>query len=100
MKLVTEALKQQLPPLYATEQDADPWVICKFFTPWTHWTWYVIEYDGEDLFFGWVAGDYPELGYFRKFELESISGPVGLRIERDLHFTPCRLSEIRHHTST
>lgn len=69
-------------------------VICKFFLPWGHWTWYTIEFDGDDLFFGWVVGDFPELGYFRLTELEELRGPVGLKAERDLYFTPKRLSEV------
>ena len=36
----------------------------KFFTPWTSWTWYGIEFDGEDLCFGLVDGHEEELGYF------------------------------------
>lgn len=95
MKLLTKELKRQLPPLYATENEADPMVICKFFYPDFGWTWYGIEFDGEDIFFGYVAGDFPELGYFSLNELKSNRGKLGLAIERDLYFTPCRLSKIK-----
>jgi hypothetical protein len=47
------------------------------------------------LFFGWVVGHTPELGYFRLSEMEAVRGPWGLRIERDLHFVPKVLSEVR-----
>jgi hypothetical protein len=95
MELLTKALREQLPPLYAREQEADPLVICKFFTPDSSWTWYAFEFDGEDLFFGLVIGFVAELGYFSLSELQSARGPLGLAIERDLHFQPTRLSGVR-----
>ena len=95
MKLLTKDLKRKLPPLYATEQEEDPLVICKFFYPDFHWTWYAIEFDGQQTFFGWVDGDYPELGYFSLSELKSNRGKLGLPIERDRWFKPCRLSQLR-----
>ena len=95
MKLLTKQLRQQLPLLHATEHEEDPLVICKFFFPAHHWTWYAIEFDGEDIFYGFVDGDFPELGYFSLCELQSNRDKLGLPIERDRHFTPCRLSELR-----
>jgi hypothetical protein len=95
MKLLTKKLRQQLPPLYSTENDPDPLVVCKFFYPAFSWTWYAIEFDGEDLFYGFVDGDFPELGYFSLAELRGVRDKLGLGLERDLHFTPCRLSELR-----
>lgn len=70
-------------------------VICKFFYPDFSWTWYAIEFDGDDLFFGLVAGFENELGYFRLSELQSNRGRLGLPIERDLWFEPTPLSEVR-----
>jgi hypothetical protein len=64
MELLTKELREQLPPLYSQEHEADPLVLCKFFTPDTQWTWYAIEFDGSDVFFGWVVGFEQELGYF------------------------------------
>lgn len=95
MKLLTEAVRKQLPPLYAMDEEPDPLVICKFFFPAFHWTWYAIEFDGDDLFFGFVDGDFPELGYFRLSELTSHVDRLGLPVERDRYFQPCRLSELR-----
>lgn len=95
MKLLTKTLLKQLPPLYATEKQDDPMVICKFFYPDFSWTWFVCEYDGKDIFFGFVDGDFPELGYFSLKELTSTRGKLGCPIERDLYFKPCRLSELR-----
>ena len=70
-------------------------MICKFFTPDSNWTWYVSEFDGNDLFFGWVVGFEQELGYFRFSELRTARGPFGLPIERDMHFAPRRLSQVK-----
>ena|SRR3989344_5845800 len=95
MMLLTKQLQSQLPPLYNCENHKDPMVICKFFAPWTKWTWYGIEFDGEDRFFGYIVGDYNELGYFSLSELKWIEGPYGLMIERDMYFDPQPLSEIK-----
>lgn len=95
MDLLPKYVTEKLPKLYKTENEADPIVKCKFFLPGTNWTWYVLEYDGEDNFFGYVAGDCPELGYFSLKELKSVRGTLNLSIERDLYFKPQRLSVIR-----
>jgi hypothetical protein len=94
MKLLTNELRRVLPALYSTENDKDPMALVKFFTPWTSWSWYATEFDGEDTFFGLVDGLERELGYFSLLELESITGPGGLRIERDLYFEPTPLSRL------
>ncbi len=95
MQLLTPELKEQLPPLYSQEQESDPVVYCKFFTPDAQWTWYALEFDGEDIFFGYIIGFEAELGYFSLSELESVRGPWGLPIERDVWFQPCRLSDVK-----
>lgn len=94
MKLLTKEIEKKLPALYSQEEVKDPMVMVKFFTPWGNWTWYATEYNPEDrLFFGKVVGIETELGYFSLEELESIKGPWGLSIERDLSFTPKPLSQ-------
>ena len=95
IKLLTRELITKLPVLYSQENTEDPMVICKFFAVWTKWTWYAIEFDGKDTFFGYVAGDFPELGYFSLSELQGLKGPMGLSIERDMYFEPTRLSRIK-----
>ena len=94
MKLLTKALRKKLPPLYSTEGDEDAVVQAKFFTPDSNWTWYVLEFDGEDIFFGLVNGFELELGYFSLSELKEARGPWGLPIERDLYFEPQTLREL------
>jgi hypothetical protein len=95
MKLLPKDVRKQLPPLGATAQESDPLVICKFFFPSFQWTWYAIEFDGNDLVYGFVDSDVPELGTFSLSELTSNRDKLGLSLERDLYFKPCRLSVLR-----
>ncbi len=95
MNLLPKYILKKLPKLRETEGQEDPTVICKFFYPDFSWTWYAIEFDGEDLFYGYVAGDFPELGYFSLSELKNNRGKLGLPIERDLYFGPYTLSKVR-----
>ena len=96
MKLLTKELEAKLPPLYSQDgKGDDAMVIVKFFTPDSNWTWYATEYDPiERVFFGLVDGLDMELGYFSLDELESLRGPLGLPIERDIYFTSVPLSSL------
>lgn len=104
MKLLTKAIIETMPPLYATEDVPVERKIVrvKFFLTGTSWTWYAVEasVDHEDglkplsewngvdevRFFGLVDGFDAEWGYFSLWELQSLRAPVlGLPIERDLH---------------
>lgn len=89
--MMTKAIEDKIPKLY--EGDGTAYV--KFFTPWSNWTWYGTEYDKEEgLFYGYVEGFEKEWGYFSLAELESIRGPYGLKIERDMHFKPQKVGEV------
>lgn len=95
MQLINEEIKHTLPKLY--EQDGkgiNAIAYIKFFMPGSSWTWYATEFDGNDIFFGLVDGFDKELGYFSLSELESVRGPLGLKIERDLYFKPTKLKNI------
>jgi hypothetical protein len=93
--LLDKTSREKLPPLYSNEQlGLMAIALVKFFTPDSNWTWYVSEFDGDDTFFGLVAGFDVELGYFLLSELQSVRGPLGLPIERDLHFEPKTLKEL------
>ena len=97
MELLTDELRKILPPLYAQEGDENPMVYAKFFTPDSSWTWYVTEGAPENcgfIFFGYVIGQEREWGYFSLEGLGSVRGPLGLPVERDLHFRPRHRSEI------
>lgn len=88
-----EKIRLKILRLYATDNEEDPMVWVKFFTPDSSWTWYVTEFDGDDTFFGLVDGQAKELGYFLFSELKAARGPRGLPIEIDLYFKPCPLSK-------
>jgi hypothetical protein len=106
---LTKALLKTLPALYSQEDNPDPMVVLKLFTPDAGWTWYAIEgspvdangyYDTDKpkvdfLFFGLVSGLEVELGYFSLAELKKVRGAFGLPVERDLYFEPTRLSAIK-----
>jgi hypothetical protein len=126
-KLLTAAIRKQLPTLYAQEDAGDDAIAyVKFFTPWTSWTWWATEASGkveaeggqminvplseiamvgpfmmheqgpvqDVIFFGLVDGHDKELGYFSLNEMQSVSGPGGLKIERDRFHNPTKLSEL------
>jgi Protein of unknown function (DUF2958) len=97
MKLLTEEFIEAMKPYpcYSQSEENDPLVPVKFFNPCGSGTWFITEYDPEDkIAFGYVTGlGHDELGSISIQELESIQLPLGLTIERDLHFKPCRLSE-------
>ncbi len=96
MPLLTNAMREQLPALYANEElGLEAQALVKFFTPDAGWTWYASEFDGDDIFFGLVVGHEIELGYFSLKELEEVRGPLGLPIERDRYFEPASLRELR-----
>src|SRR5512135_804479 len=124
MQLLTKELQRKIPPLYSQENEADPVCVAKFFMPDGAFTWFVIEgstreqegcgwgenchhrplteYDPDRddvLFFGYVRGLESELGYFTLAELTDIRGMLRLPVERDRHFTPTRLSEVKANLS-
>lgn len=99
-KLIPEQLISEIPPLYATEELKDDEKLClfKLFTPDSNWSWYIIEISKEDnnVCYGFVQGLESELGYFSLEELESLKGPLGMEVERDLSFIPTLLSQIKN----
>lgn len=104
MKLLPQELREILPPLYSQDgKGGKAFVYAKFFTPSSSWSRFITEGEpvrdesGKEIdfkFFGLVDGHEKELGYFLLGELEEIRGPMGLPIERDLHFKPKTLMEI------
>ena len=95
--LISEDLLSNIPDLYETERAINPICQVKLFTPDSQWTWYIIEFSKEDksTCYGYIKGFESELGYFSLQELESIKGPLGLAVERDLSFSPTALEIIR-----
>ncbi|PRM88648.1 DUF2958 domain-containing protein [Aliarcobacter cryaerophilus] len=96
-KLLTPKFINTIPNLYDTQNIKDPICQVKLFLADSSFTWYIIEFDKENLntCYGFVDGLESELGYFNLDELESVRGMFGLKVERDLNFKPTRLSEIK-----
>ena len=104
MELLTEEIRRNLPPLYSQDGKGGKAIAqVKYFTPSSSWSWYategepVLDESGVEVdfrFFGLVDGHCKEFGYFILSELEEVRGPMGLPIERDLHWVPKMLEEI------
>lgn len=98
MKLLTNTLRTQLlengrrqHPVRGTTDEMDFVPVVKLFTPDASCTWLLTELDPEDpdIAFGLcdLGLGFPELGAVRISELDSVRGPMGLPVERDLYFT-------------
>ena len=95
--LLTQEIRDILPPLYNSEKhpEKEAIAVVKFFSPYSQWTWYAVEFDGEDTFFGLVDGFEMEYGYFSYSELEAVIVFGGVpAVERDCHWTPRPVKEI------
>jgi hypothetical protein len=89
MKLLTKEIEKSLPN-FRTDGSSSHKAMVKFFTPWGGWTWYGTEYNpAERCFYGLVDnGSDKEWGYWTLDEMEAVRGPWGLKIERDMYWTP------------
>jgi hypothetical protein len=84
-------------PLYSQEAQSDPVVHCKLFHAYGNGTWYLTEYDGQDIAFGYVTGlADAEWGYVSILELAALRlcGDIP-RIECDKYFIPVPFSKLR-----
>ena len=109
MQLLTKEIRNKLPRLYAQDGKGDKAIVyVKFFGIWSlgHWTWYVTEGEpvlddnGKEIdfrFFGYVKGDYPEMGYFHLSELQNAKAMGGRLplVERDMYFKPKPLNQVK-----
>ena len=80
--------------LSASGADIDPVPLVKLFTPDANATWLLTELDPDNttLAFGLccLGLGSPELGSTRLREIAKVRGPLGLPVERDLHYTETR----------
>ena len=95
--LIPESILENIPDLYETERSINPICRIKLFTPDSQWTWYIIEFSKEDkdTCYGYVKAFESELGYFSLSEIESIKGPLGLKVERYISFKTTDLKTLR-----
>jgi hypothetical protein len=101
MKLITFAQHEKLlengraqrAAIDRQDQALDFEPVVKLFTPDGNATWLLTEIDSHTgLGFGLydLGLSEPELGYVSIAEIETLRGPLGLPVERDLHFAPTR----------
>ena len=94
MKLITQSIREKLlanhkATMKAQGADLGHYPVVKLFNPVGSGTWLLSEMDDQGIAFGLcdLGMGYPELGYVAIQELEQLSLPLGLKIERDLHWT-------------
>lgn len=88
LELLTAELRECL-LANGREPSGDHAPLLKLFNPVGPATWLVTEMaaDGDSLFgLADLGMGCPELGWFSRREIEALRLPLGLRIERDLHF--------------
>ena len=93
MKLLTKELENKLPSIEEAKGSKDPVLKVKYFHPLSNWSWFAAGYN-DGLFWGLVDGEFVETGLFSLEEMKSVK-LNGLGIERDLHFDPKPMSEVR-----
>lgn len=90
MDLMPDDIRAQLLANGAAEDETDHVPVVKFFDPTGAATWLITEMmpDEPDILFGLcdLGMGCPELGYVSLAELQSVTGRLGLGIERDLSF--------------
>ena len=93
MNLIPEDIRVQLlangrRSLVEAEFDAVP--VVKLFTPDAGATWLLTDMDPQDADRAFGLCDlglgFPEMGWLSISEVQSVRGPLGLHVERDLHF--------------
>lgn len=95
MALLTKKLQDKLPPLYSQENNPSPLAKVKFIDTLGNWSWYAVEFDGDNTFFGLVIGFERELGYFSLAEFEEVNSNAGFdRIQIDSDFEPTSIHDI------
>jgi hypothetical protein len=96
MKLLTKPIYEKLiangraqEPVRGTEDEIDFTPVVKLFNPIGAGTWLLTELDPEnpDIAFGLCDLGFPELGSVLISELQTTRLPLGMRIERDRHWT-------------
>lgn len=102
MKLMTKEIEKRFAEVGSQEKSDDPIIIAKYFSPVGAATWLATEYYPETkLFFGYVSlfnePGMNEFGYFSLDELESLTLPLGLKVERDLYCGEEKLSWHKAH---
>lgn len=98
MRLLPPDVAAGLPPL-----GSDPWtplretlIHVRLYDPSSRWEWLVMEFDGEESFFGLaLSGSAAVAGVFRLTELEALATEEGApAIRRDPDFVPLTVGKL------
>jgi len=78
----------QIVRMDAGDPDIDFKPVVKLFTPDAQCTWLLTELGNDDIAFGLcdLGLGTPEFGFVCMREIRDLRGPLGLPVERDLHF--------------
>lgn len=94
MKLMTKAIEKKFEkkPMYSSDgKGLEAEIIVRYFNPYGRGEWLITEAerqpDGDWLMYGYCNLFEWEWGYVLLSDLESIRGPFGLGIERDLYLS-------------
>jgi len=94
-KLMPKEVSKKIPQLYSQDGNKNPTVYLKIFSPYSNYTLWVTEFDGEDTLYGYVTGTGSnEWGYSSLNELASSSRNGLPLFERDKYFTPKKFKSI------
>ena len=88
MKLITKEIEAKLSK-NSGKPNEKPYL--KLFSPIGSATWLISEYDkSTGLLFGLcdLGMGFPELGYVSLLEIQETTFPLGMKIERDMYFSP------------
>jgi DUF2958 family protein len=87
-KSVTANCQAQIVRMDSNQPDIDFEPVVKLFTPDAQCTWLLTELGLDDIAFGLadLSMGCPELGLISMREIRELRGPLGLPVERDLHF--------------
>ena len=98
--MLRDELEAVLPPLYSQEALGEEAIVqVHLFNPCGIGDWWITEGSAEGydfIMFGLCDLGFPELGYVSLLEmLRAVQCPWDVTIERDLHWTPKTLREVR-----
>lgn len=98
--LMTKELEKKFEKYPIGSQDGkgnDAYVVVKYFNPCGAGTWLITEGEkqenGDWLLFGYCHLFEWEWGYVLLSELEQVKLPFGLKIERELYVTDCKVGD-------
>jgi hypothetical protein len=94
-QLMPKSIANKIPRITETENEEDPIVWVKFFSPYGRGDWYITEFDGQDEMFGWADLGHGELGYISLRGLEGANKNGLPLVERDLYWRPKPLSKAK-----